>query len=214
MKVALLRVINQKKAKNLPDWVTPPTVNFEDFPDKVFDIRDTKGQAVSIKCNPHSGEATYFNGDDEHTYVLRFIRYEEFIDQFRTYSSSGAISSDWTKNWSRPDYLVYDITDQKRCVILHELSSGSIKNKKRDGVIQLLNAVRMLDGIPEIKSFLDGFNGRYCYLSAKGCVDFTPSGMADSFMDIYRLLPDPLPINNTSISSRGFLAFESKVVKL
>lgn len=215
LSTALLRYINQKKAGDLPQWTGQPDVQTEDVDDKVFGIRDVKGTKYSIKCDPRIGEATYYNGDDQHQYSLRFIRYDEFVCQFRTCDKEGKIAQDWTKNWSRPDYLVYDISDQKRCVIIHELSIGKIKNKRQDGKIQLLNTVVMFSKIPEIKAFLNQFEGRcYCFLSADGCVDSTPMGMADGFMEIYQQLPDPIPINNNSIIKRGFQAFETKVVKL
>ena len=100
-------------------------------------------------------------------------------------------------------------------MIIHELSGGEIRNKRKDGRTQLLKTVIALEKVPAIKNFLSQFNGRcYCYLSAKGCVDVTPDSMADSFMAIYDKLPDPVPISNSSITKRGFQAFETRVVKL
>lgn len=215
LKGAMLDYINQHKAGNLEEWATTPTVATEDIPDKVFDIRDVKGTENSIKCAPQTGDATYYNGDEQHQYVLRFIRYEEFVNQFRTFKENGQVDKDWTKNWSRPDYMAYDVSGQKRCMIIHELSQGNIRNKHKDGKTQLLNTVLILSKIPEFQSFLNEFQGRcYCFLSAQGCVEATPDGMADSFMEIYQKLPDPLPINNASITRRGFQAYETKVIKL
>lgn len=215
LKTVLVEHINSSRAGNLPEWTTPAEVSTEDIDDKVFDIRDMKGVEGSIKCLEGNGEATYYNGDESHRYVLRFIRYEDFINQFRTYKEDGKINQDWTKNWSRPDYMVYDTTEEKRCMIIHELSSGNIRNKRQDGKTQLLRTVVALDKIPAIKEYLKQFDGKcYCFLSANGCVDATPHNLADSFMEIYQKLPDPVPIINSSISKRGFLAFETKVVKL
>ena len=215
LKGAMLNYINQHRAGNLDEWKSEPTVVTEDISDKVFGIRDVKGTANSIRCERGAGDANYYNGDEGHQYVLRFVRYEEFLDQFRTYNVSGQIDKDWTKNWSRPDYMAYDISGQNRCMIIHELSKGNIRNKHKDGRLQLLNTVVALSKIPELKAFLDQYKGCcYCFLSAQGCVEATPSGMADSFMEIYQKLPDPLPINNNAIARRGFLAFETKEVKL
>lgn len=215
LKGTMLDFINRHKSGNLPDWKVTPIVLIEDIPDKTFGIRDVKGTTNSIKCAPHTSEATYYNGDDQHQYILRFIRYEEFVNQFRTYSQTGSIDKDWTKNWSRPDYMAYDISGQKRCMIIHELSKGDIRNKHKDGKIQLLKTVMRLCEVKEIQDFLDEFKGRcYCFLSAQGCVDVTPDNVADSFMEIYKKLPDPLPIDNSSIAKRGFRAFETKVVRL
>ena len=215
LKSAMLDYINQHKAGNLEEWATTPTVATEDISDKVFDIRDVKGTENSIKCAPQTGDATYYNGDEQHQYALRFIRYEEFVNQFRTFKENGQVDKDWTKNWSRPDYMAYDVSGQKRCIIIHELSQGNIRNKHKDGKTQLLNTVLILSKIPEFQSFMSEFQGRcYCFLSAQGCVEATPDGMADSFMEIYQKLPDPLPINNASITRRGFQAFETRVIKL
>lgn len=212
---AMLGYINQHRSGNLEEWSTTPTVVTEDIPDKVFGIRDVKGTSNSIKCAPHTSEATYYNGDEKHQYVLRFIRYEEFINQFRSYKENGQIDKDWTKNLSRPDYMAYDVSGQKHCMIIHELSQGNIRNKHKDGKKQLLNTVLLLSKIPEFQSFLNEFQGNcYCFLSAQGCVDVTPNNVADSFMEIYKKLPDPLPIDNFSITKRGFKAFETKVIRL
>ena len=215
LKTVLLNVINNSKAGHLPNWTVIPEVKTEDIDDKVFGIRDLRGAEGSINCVPEDGEATYFNGDDVHRYVLRFIRYEDFENQFRTYKADGKIDGDWTKGWSRPDYMAYDLTEAKRCMIIHEVSGGEIRNKRQDGRTQLLKTVIALDKVPAIKSFLSQFNGRcYCYLSAKGCVEVTPDNMADSFMALYEKLPDPVPISSSSITKRGFQAFETRVVKL
>lgn len=215
LKGAMLDYINSRKAGNLPEWSKPPTVTTEDISDKIFGIRDVKGTPNSVKCAPQTGEATYYNGDEQHQYVLRFIRYEEFVDQFRTYNNNGSIDKDWTKNWSRPDYMAYDVSGQKHCMIIHELSKGNIKNKHQDGRSQLLKTVLRLCEVKEIQTFLEDFKDRcYCFLSAQGCVDVTPNNMADSFMEIYKKLPDPLPIDNSAITKRGFKAFETKVIRL
>lgn len=210
----LLAFINSNRAGNLPEWSTPAVVIYEDIPDKFFDIRDVKNVDGSIKCDFGNGEASYFNGDEGHSYLLRFIRYEEFVNQFRIHQADGSFQ-DWTRGWSRPDYMAYDISENKRCFIIHELSSGDIRSKHKDGKMQLLKTVVALCKIPSMKQFFNTFAGRcFCFLSARGCVDATPMGMADSFMDIYNKLPNPLPIDNKSITNRGFLAFETKVVKL
>lgn len=215
LKTALRNAINSSKPGHLPDWTTTPIVKTEDIDDKIFGIKDLRGAVGTIKCSKDDGEATYFNGDDSHHYILRFIRYEDFINQFRTFTADGKIDGDWTKGWSRPDYIAYDLTDEKRCMIIHELSGGEIRNKRKDGKTQLLKTVIALDKEPAIKTYLSQFYGKcYCYLSAKGCVDVTPDSMADSFMTIYNKLPDPIPIQNNAIAKRGFQAFETRVVKL
>ena len=51
-------------------------------------------------------------------------------------------------------------------------------------------------------------------MSASGCVTETPFDMANGFMEAYKNLPEPLPLNNASIERRGFKAYQTNVVKL
>ena len=98
--------------------------------------------------------------------------------------------------------------------IIHELSEGNIQSKKSKAMNQLLNMVRMLHEAPQSRQFCDSFQKRLCYVSASGCVTETPFDMANGFMEAYKNLPEPLPLNNTSIESRGFKAYQTNVVKL
>ena len=98
--------------------------------------------------------------------------------------------------------------------IIHELSEGSIQSKKSKAMNQLLNMVRMLHETPQSRQFCDSFQERLCYVSASGCVTETPFDMANGFMEAYKNLPEPLPLNNASIERRGFKAYQMNVVKL
>ena len=115
---------------------------------------------------------------------------------------------------SRPDYIVYDVSNEKVFFIIHELSEGSIQSKKSKAMNQLLNMVRMLHEAPQSRQFCDSFQERLCYVSASGCVTETPFDMANGFMEAYKNLPEPLPLNNASIERRGFKAYQTNVVKL
>lgn len=215
LKIDLLGYINAKRPENLPEWTAEPVVQTESISDKVFDIVDLRDGGGTIKRPVGAGEATYFNGDDRETYTLHFVRYEYFINQFRTFDGSGRIIGDWGKGMSRPDYLVYDSGESKQYFIIHELSSGTIKNKRKDGKLQLLNTVRVLCEQEHIWDYIQHtFKNLLCFISARDCVGATPSGMADGFMEIYKHLPEPIPFHNATIEKRGFHAFESKVVKL
>lgn len=79
---------------------------------------------------------------------------------------------------------------------------------------QLLNMVRMLHEAPQSRQYCESFQKRLCYVSASGCVTATPFKMADGFMEAYKNLPEPLPLNNKAIENRGFKAYQSNVVKL
>lgn len=206
---SILAAINDRRSGALETpYPAPATVLYEDISDNVFDIVDVKGTGGSIKRAPATGTATYFNGNGPRRHELRFIRYEEYLNQFNT------PQGDWAKGMSRPDFIVHTL-DSQDYFIIHELSEGAIGSKRHKAVIQILNTVRFLSKIPDVKDYLDSFRERLCYVSAKGCVGIeSPQGMADGFMAIYDKLPDPLPINNQSLERMGFSAYASNVVKL
>lgn len=78
-----------------------------------------------------------------------------------------------------------------------------------------MNTVRLLTSQKAINDVLQNeYKERICFLSVRGCVEYTPNGNADSFMEIYKQLPDPLPINNKAIEKLNFKAFETKAIKL
>lgn len=80
MKKDLVEVINRQRSGTLDEYIAEPNVITEDIEDKVFDIVDGKGTTATIKRNVGEGTATYFNGDEQHVYKLRFIRYEEYLN--------------------------------------------------------------------------------------------------------------------------------------
>ena len=213
MKTEWLAIINRKKNGAYPEWTSEPVVLTEDTFEKVFDIVDTKDAGDPIVRPENTGTATYYNGDENNQYNIRFLKNEEFFNQFQISDENGNIR-DWAKGMSRPDYIAYDLSDEKVYFIIHELSEGSIQNKKAKAMKQLLNMVRMLYEAPQSRQYCECFQKRLCYVSANGCVTETPFNMADGFMEAYKNLPEPLPLNNKTIENRGFKAYQSNVVML
>ena len=214
MKTEWLAIINSRRNGTYPEWTSlEPVVLTEDTDEKVFDIVDTKDAGDPIVRPENTGTATYYNGDETNRYHLRFIKNEEFFNQFQISDENGKIK-DWARKMSRPDYIVYDFSYERVYFIIHELSEGSIQNKKSKAMEQLLNMVRMLHEAPRSRQFCESFQKRFCYVSASGCVTETPFNMADGFMEAYKNLPEPLPLNNKSIENRGFKAYQTNVVKL
>lgn len=213
MKTEWLAIINSKRNGAYPEWTSEPEVLTEDTSEKVFDVVDTKNEGDPIVRPVDTGTATYYNGDGTNEYTIRFIKNEDFFNQFQVTDGHGKIR-DWAKGISRPDYIVYDISDRKEFLIIHELSEGRIQNKKAKAMNQLLNMVKMLYEAPRSRQYCEAFQKRLCYVSASGCVTGTPFNMADGFMEAYKNLPEPLPLNNKAIESRGFKAYQSNVVKL
>lgn len=213
MKTEWLAIINSKRNATYAEWSTEPIVLTEDTCEKVFDIVDTKEVGDPIVRPVDSGTATYYNGDENHNYELRFVKNEEFFNQFRVTDTDGRVK-DWAKGMSRPDYIVYDMSGERMYFVIHELSEGNIKSKRSKAVTQLLNMVRMIHEASGSRQYCESFQKRLCYISASGCVTETPFDVANGFMEAYMNLPDPLPLENKSIERRGFLAFQSNVVKL
>ena len=141
MKKDLVEVINRQRSGTLDEYIAEPNVITEDIEDKVFDIVDGKGTTATIKRNVGEGTATYFNGDEQHVYKLRFIRYEEYLNQFE----------EWTKGVGRADYIVYDCSGSNAHFIIHELSDGKIGSKLSKARTQLFATLHLLFGAPRIK---------------------------------------------------------------
>lgn len=212
MRTEWLAIINSKRNGTYPEWTSTPVVLTEDTSQKIFDIVDTKDAGDPIVRPEKTGTATYYNGDDSNRFHLRFIKNEEFFNQFQIQDANGK-TMDWAKGFSRPDYIVYD-TEKEEYFIIHELSEGSIQSKRSKAMRQLLNMVIMLHKASLSRQFYESFNKRLCYVSAAGCVTASPLNMADGFMEAYKSLPDPIPLDNKSIELRGFKAYQSNVVKL
>lgn len=213
MKTEWLAIINKKRNGTYPEWTSEPVVLTEDTNEKIFDIVDTKDLGDPIVRPENTGTATYYNGDEFNQYHIRFIKNEEFFNQFRIIDENGKVK-DWAKDMSRPDYIAYDVSTEKLFFIIHELSVGNIQSKKSKAMNQLLNMVRMLHESSQSRQFCESFRNQICYVSASGCVTETPFNMADGFMEAYKNLPEPLPLNNKSIENRGFKAYQTNVVKL
>ena len=204
MKKDLVEVINRQRSGTIDEYIAEPNVITEDIEDKVFDIVDGKGTTATIKRNVGEGTATYFNGDEQHVYKLRFIRYEEYLNQFE----------EWTKGVGRADYIVYDCSGSNAHFIIHELSDGKIGSKLSKARTQLFATLHLLFGAPRIKEFIERFSNKMCILTAGSAPVCSPNGMADGFNQIYEILPDPIPINAKLITNRGFKAFETRNIKL
>jgi len=160
----------------------------------MFDVVDTRDKGMSVVREFGSGHASYLN--DKQLYKLRIVLFEDFMNAL------GKVA----KGVRRPDLMLYT-TESTSYFIIHELSVGSSANKRKDGKHQLGNTVQLLNRIPKIKQYLSSFTHRLCILSgADGAVE-TPQGIADAFSEIYRLMPEPEPLNCAFCKSGGFDAY-------
>lgn len=214
MKVELLKIINSKRNKTLPEWNTPIEMHVEDTEEKIFDIVDTKTVGGSMFVAQGDGQATYFNGGENTLHHLRFISYEQFLNQFCvSVSPNDGIYRDWAKGLARPDYMCYTLGEDKYFII-HELSEGNVDNKRRKARAQLVNCLLLMKHSRKITDYMNRFEHRLCILSARGCVEASPMGIADGFNEIYNNIPDPIPMKCVTFERLGFEAFETKAVKL
>jgi len=203
LKTSLLPYLNKHRPGNVAP-VSESTVNvsYQDKSEKLFDIVDIKDIGGTIFREYTEGQASYTN---EHSKALRFIEFERFMNDL----------GDVSKNRKRADYLVYTL-DSKDYFVVHEISTGSIRNKRKDGRHQLENTVELFGKIPVIKKYLGSFTERICCLS--GMDDKTKDPVSidlmGGFNDIYDLLPDPEPINSRKCLKHGFKCYISHNVKI
>lgn len=193
--------INAQRNGSLAVWNKIPTVRYEDISKELFDIVDGKGFTGTIERAKDKGTATYLNF---HHLPLRFICYEEYLNQF----------GDYTKGLGRADFVVHDLSEKKEYFIVHELSEGVASNKRSKARNQLFGTLNLLFKSPKVKQYIDGFQHRQCVMSASGGEVPTPNGMADGFFAIDSILPDPIPMNAKQITNLGFEAWETRIVKL
>ena len=212
LKTDFVRYLNNRQLGKLPTWIKTPVVSQEDIIDKIFDIVDLRGAGGSIKRPNGAGEATYHNNG---LYIPCFIKYDDFLTQFRIYNASRRIIMDWAEGIKRADFLVYDKSEEKKFFIIHELSKGSKRNKKAKGIKQLLDTIATLWGQVNIKTYITStFKNLFCYISMKRCAKSTPSSIADGFLEIYKQLPNAIAIPNPEFGLMGFKAFETNEVEL
>lgn len=187
--------------KKHPGSQPPATITpvIEDTSAEVFDVADTKDNNHII--HPiGQGTATYYNSKKED---VRFICYEQIVDAF----------GNLAKGVSRCDLLAY--TKNKNTIfILHELSIGNIGSKRSKARNQLFGTLHTLHNIANIWNTISQFKDRRCILSCRSSIAASPQGVADGFMAIYSVLPDPIPMNAAQITRLGFSAWETTDIKI
>lgn len=203
-------VVKRKEGKlgAFPDDVV---VDYEVISQHIFDIHDCKSDG-SIVCDRNSADraATYINGTSSAPYNLLFIKYDEFINQFRK-----SPNEDWSKDLKRADYIVC-VSDNNDYFIIHELSVGNIKSKGHDAKSQFIGTLNFLMKIPEIKEYIYGCTTKKCIVSARGCDDIKPSprGIAAGFSRPYKFIPNPCEIKIPSLNKLDFTIWKGNIVHI
>lgn len=210
--VAILNKIQRGSAPKLTDNDIVP--NFVVISDHKFDLVDSKdGSPVR---DFETGTAHYINGNEGDTYNLKIICYDDFLHQFTYDDGIGHAHVSRLKNGVRvSDFLVYEEGESKALFIVHELSDENSSKKIRVARKQLSDTLNQLYQSEVIGRFIDAFKNKKCYLSAKDSRKIVETeGMADGFIEIYRVLPEPIQFNWGQIETHGFSAFETSYVNL
>lgn len=214
LKSDFLAVVNAVRRGDAPEWTALPHVRTEVIGDYTFDVVDSKEDAVTIKRELGDGTASYVNGTTDKPYLLRFVCYDDYLHQFVFDDGQGHTDKSMFKDHTKmADFIVYDTQESRVWFIIQELSKKGVKNKRSDAKLQLSTTVNMLCKSNAVKAFIDGFSHKICVVSACDDRVLTPDGMADAFMEVYTVQPDPLEFNYGVINRFGFRAFEtSKVI--
>ena len=179
-----------------------------------FDVVDSK-DGLPIR-EFETGTAHYINGKENDTYNLKIICYDDFIHQFTFDDGKGHSHVSRLKDGVRvADFLIYEQSESKAVFIVHELSDEVSSKKIRVARKQLSDTLNQLYTSDEIGKYIDGFERKLCYLSAKDSRRVVElDGMADGFNEIYKVLPEPIPFNFGQINTHKFSAFETSFVRL
>lgn len=203
--------VENRKKSSLGKFPNEVSILTEAIQEYEFDIHDCKADG-SVRCSRTSADraATYLNGDPEIPNPLLFVKYEEFLNQFRLDASH-----DWAKGLNRVDYIVI-IPDTKRYFMLHEVSIGKISNKQSDSKNQFIGTLRFLLTIPEMRQYIENCANKLCFVSALGCDDIksSPRGIAAGFTRPYAIVPNPSEFKIPSINKLGFTIWKGNIVRI
>lgn len=179
-----------------------------------FGVVDAKADSQII-TDYDEGTANYINGNENDTYDLKFISYDDYLHRFVYDDGKGNPNKSRLKDGVKvADYIVYDTSQNRSYVIIHELSDEAATSKLRTAKKQLSDTLNQLYKSDAIATFLDSFQYKICYLSAKDGRGVQTNGLADGFMDVYSILPEPLKFNFGQIGTHRFDAYESSIVIL
>lgn len=208
---SVAEAVLKRRSAVLGAFPNPVVVDCETIADHEFDIHDCK-EGGTVKCHRDAEDraATYINGTAEAPHELVFIKYDEFLKQFRL-----APDQDWSKDLSRVDYIVV-IPDTNAYFLLHEISIGNIKSKESKARNQFIGTIRFLMSIPLVKKYIEACEARLCFVSARGCDDIKPSprGVAAGFVRPYRLVPNPCEFKIPSLNNLGFTFWKGNIINI
>lgn len=215
LKYEIVGILNDIQRGTAPllseNEIVPKFIETSDFK---FDLVDSK-EGSPIR-DFETGTAHYINGKEDDTFKLKIICYDDFMHEFTFDDGKGNSHVSRLKDGVKvSDFLVYEQSESKALFIVHELSDESSSKKIKVARKQLSDTLNQLYKSETIGKFIDSFENRLCYLSAKDSRKIiSTEGMADGFTEIYKVLPEPIQFNWGQIGTHRFLAFESSFVQL
>lgn len=215
LKTEVVGILNAIQRGNAPALTENETIpQFWETSEYKFDLVDSK--AGSPLREFKTGTAHYINGNENDTYDLKIICYDDFIHQFTFDDGKGNNHVNRLKDGVRvADFLIYDQSASKAVFIVHELSDEASDKKIKVARKQLSDTLNQLYKSEKIGKYIDSFEQKLCFLSAKDNRELVESqGMADGFNEIYKVLPEPMQFTWGQIGTHKFSAFETSFVQL
>ena len=196
LKAEIIGILNAIQRGNAPVLTENETIpKYVETSEHKFDLVDSK-DGLPIR-EFETGTAHYINGNEDDTYNLKIICYDDFIHQFTFDDGKGHTHVSRLKDGVK--------------VLSDEASEKKIRVAKK----QLSDTLNQLYKSGKIGKYIDGFEQKLCYLSAKDSRRYVASeGMADGFNEIYKVLPEPIQFNWGQIGTHKFSAFETSFVRL
>ena len=215
LKAEIIGILNAIQRGNAPVLTENETIpKYVETSEHKFDLVDSK-DGLPIR-EFETGTAHYINGKENDTYNLKIICYDDFIHQFTFDDGKGHTHVSRLKDGVKvADFLIYEQSESKAIFIVHELSDEASEKKIRVAKKQLSDTLNQLYKSEEIGKYIDGFEQKLCYLSAKDNRRYVETGgLADGFYEIYKVLPEPIKFNWGQIGTHKFSAFETSFVRL
>lgn len=215
LKTEIIGILNSIQRGDAPELTDNKIVpKYIEISEHKFDLVDSKDGSPVRKFD--KGTAHYINGNDNDTYNLKIICYDDFIHRFTFNDGKGNTHVNRLKDGIKvADFLVYEQSESKAVFIVHELSDEASVKKIRVARKQLSDTLNQLYKSEKIGKYINGFGQKLCYLSAKdGRTLVDTKGMADGFNEIYRVLPEPIQFHWGQIGTHKFSAFETSYVQL
>ena len=131
LKAEIIGILNAIQRGNAPALTENETIpKCVETSEHKFDLVDSK-DGLPIR-EFETGTAHYINGNEDNTYNLKIICYDDFIHQFTFDDGKGHTHVSRLKDGVKvADFLIYEQSESKAIFIVHELSDEASEKKIR-----------------------------------------------------------------------------------